>query len=287
MNVKFESFGKLIFESTYPIKADQFSGVSIFIKTLKKCNNCLYLRAYDLEGKNKVINLDSENKWKEYRYSFKDLEIENNEFNGIILYYSNTTIEPFEIYIGNIELIEKRNPPDSGVCFDINGNGGIIPVPIISSIESDIFNNSSNFSEYNTTSNQSDIDTLIINETNSDIEIINDTSIESTIYNYKEINSDFDNITSLTSVNILGIELIEESSPKIIKVNCESFNKINNESMNLLFTSKDNLNSFQTEMCRLPNSEQITSFICFLPDNIPNGEYNLKSPSNNKYSINY
>ena len=124
-----------------------------------------------------------------------------------------------------------------------------------------------------------------MNGTSSDNEIINDTSTD-IINNDTEFISDIGNFTSLTNINILGIKLVEDF-PSMIIVNCESFNKIDNENMILLFTSKDNSNSFQTETCILPNSQQITSFSCKLPDNIPNGEYIIQSPLNNKYSINY
>ena len=66
-----------------------------------------------------------------------------------------------------------------------------------------------------------------------------------------------------------------EGSSGMIIVDYEKFNKIDNENLILLFTSKDNSNSFQTETCILPNSQQIISFSCKLPDNIPNSEYNI------------
>ena len=58
--------------------------------------------------------------------------------------------------------------------------------------------------------------------------------------------------------------------------------------MILLFESKNNTNSFKTENCNLDDDEEIiSSFSCQLPENIPNGEYKIKSPSDNKYFINF
>ena len=269
MIVTFKRLGQLIFETNYPIRADQFSGVSISIKSSKICNNSLYLRAYDLKDKNKIINIDNENKWKTYRFSFEKLDIENNTFNGIILYYYNITNEPLEIYIGNIELIGKKNVPDAGVCFEIDEDKGIIPSEVIPT-------------NHNNTIMDNYTDIIHDTEINNDTEISNDIEIS----NDTEIISNIENYTFVINVNILDITLREETL-NIIQLNCESFNKINDENLNLLFSSKDNLNSFQTETCILPNTEMITSFSCKLPDFMPNDEYKILSPPNNKYFINY
>ena len=55
ISATFQSFGYLTFETTYPIRADLFSGVSIAIKAPTTCSNCLYIRASDLENKIQVI----------------------------------------------------------------------------------------------------------------------------------------------------------------------------------------------------------------------------------------
>ena len=114
----FQSFGYLTFETSYTIRADLFSGVSIAIKASKNCLNCFYIRASDLENKIQVLNLNTVNKWKVYRFEFDTLGIEDNKFKGIVLGY-NSTVEPFEISIGSIELIGKRNRPNDGICVDI------------------------------------------------------------------------------------------------------------------------------------------------------------------------
>ena len=305
MNVKFQSFGKLSFVSNFPIRADQFSGVSLTIKTSNNCSNCLNIRAYDLENKNKIINLDTINNWKIYRFNFEKLEIENNEFNGIVLYYNKYSTQPFEIYIGSIEIIGKRNVPDAGICFQIpnsdSGEGTIIP-PIPEDTDISTSNNQTNITSNETdiqTENITDIDTSndteIINYTSTDIESsiynYNETDIVSSIYNYTESDNNTedisdnidDNFTNLININILSIQT-NEALPLFIKLNCDPFNNIND--IVLLFMSKDKSKTVQTESCIL-KEEVITSFSCKLPNNIEDGTYNIISPSNKKYAINY
>ena len=60
MNVKFQSFGEIIFQPVFPIRADQFSGVLLVIKTKNNCTNCLNLRAYDIKNKNQALKLDTD-----------------------------------------------------------------------------------------------------------------------------------------------------------------------------------------------------------------------------------
>ena len=138
----------------------------------------------------------------------------------------------------------------------ITGGGGVVPIgPVIIDDDetTDIINDG------NSTSGETDEETTITTTEN------NETSL-------------------LTNVNILSISSYA-NSPLFINVNCEAFNKINYENLNLLFVSSQN--SFQTEVCNLPNSNPITSFSCKLPNNMPNGEYSIRTPSDNKYNINY
>ena len=48
MKIKFQSKGKLSFKINYPIRADQFSRVSIVVKASNTCSNCIYFDGYDL-----------------------------------------------------------------------------------------------------------------------------------------------------------------------------------------------------------------------------------------------
>ena len=278
INVKFESMGKLFFEASYPIRADQFGGISLTIKTKTICSNCIYIRPYNLQNKNQAINLDSENRWKVYRFEFDSLGVENNQFNGIVLFYNKQSNDPFEISIGNIDFLQKRNKPDAGVCISIpveenqnqGGGGGVIPVgPIIN--DDDETTDISTTKEGNTTPNQTELETTIVTDINTEI---GTTTMEN------------NGTMPLTNVKILNISPYDASS-LFITIDCEPFYKINDENLNLLFVSNQNSISFQTEVCNLPNSEPITSFSCKLPNSIPNGEYIVTSPSDNKYAINY
>ena len=313
MLAKFPSKGKLIFKSAYPIRADQYAGISIVIKTSINCTDCMFLNGYDLQ-KNINLNFDSAKKWKNFRFEFKDIGINNNEFNGIVLYYYKTNAQPFEIYIGSIDLIEKRNKPDAGVCLFIpfienekneepgGEESGNIPIHIPEDDNSDKPDSQENNSTSNKTDELTYIQTDIITEINTTI--INDTDIIS--YNFTESdnitesnnitesdnNTESDNITEsenisqsnvslLTRVNILSIE----QKLSLIIIKCENFTKIKDEDMILLFESKNNSNSFETVICYLDDEEIISTFSCNLPENITNGEYKISSPSQNKYFV--
>ena len=265
MNVIFQNFGEIIFKPIFPIRADQFSGVSISIKTESNCTNCLNIRAYDLKNKNKVLQLDTDNEWKTYKFTFGTLGIENNEFNGIAIKYSKSTKQTYEINIGSIELLGVRNPPDAGVCVDV------IPQTIEETVKTDMPTSNIN-SDSNSTKNETDIPT----DASTDIDTYANTD------SYTEISNT--NNTVLTKINIISIESMP-NYPLIININCEPFEAVNDEKMILLFISRDNSNSFETESCILPISGPISSFSCKIPSNIPNGVYTIESPSDNKYNI--
>ena len=274
---KFQSFGKLVIQTNSPIRADQFSGVSIYIKTTQNCSNCMYFRAYDLPTKNQILNFDKANSWKVFRYNFDTLGVENNEFNGIVLYYYKSTSQTFDIYIGTIDLIGKRTRPDTGVCVSIPGidsGDDITPIPVPVTIPEE------------TETEQTEIpSTNVNNSTNNQTDLTTDNSTDINTTVTDSITENGNATSLLIPVNILSITN-SEGTP-IITVNCESFQKAGNEPMVLLFISNDNTNTFQTQNCNLPNIETISSFSCILPTTMPNGVYSIQSPSNTGYYIYY
>ena len=119
LNAIFQSSGELIFESNFPIRADQYKGISFSLKSKQKCNNCLYIRAHNINNNDQIINLTEINVWKNYTFDFDSLGITNNQFNGIE-FYNKYSSENIEINIDNIILIPNPNAPDAGVCFSYN-----------------------------------------------------------------------------------------------------------------------------------------------------------------------
>ena len=120
INAIFQSYGNLNFESSFPIRADQYRGVSFSIKSKQTCSNCLYIRAHNINSNNQIINLNERNVWKNYTFDFDTLGIKNNEFNGIDFNYNRYTTQDLEINIDNIILIPNPNAPDAGICFSYN-----------------------------------------------------------------------------------------------------------------------------------------------------------------------
>ena len=251
MNVKFQSFGEVIFQPVFPIRADQFSGVLLVIKTKNNCTNCLNLRAYDIKNNNQALKLDTDNEWKTFRFSFDTLGIKD-EFNGIAIKYSKSSSQPYEINIGNIELLGVKNPPSAGICVDVP----VIPPTAQEKEKTDI----PTTSVLNNTNNQTDIVTDIVTVATNNT------------------------VTPKGTIVIKKIESMVDY-PLIITVDCEPFEAVNDEKMTLLFTSTDNSYSFETESCILPTVEPISTFSCKIPNNIPNGVYRINSPSTNKYNI--
>ena len=70
INAIFQSNGNLNFESSFPIRADQYRGVSFSIKSKQTCSNCLYIRAHNINSNNQIINLNERNVWKNYTFVF-------------------------------------------------------------------------------------------------------------------------------------------------------------------------------------------------------------------------
>ena len=282
MKVTFQSFGKLIFQSNFPIRADQYSGVSISIKTNKTCTNCLYFRAYDLQDKNQILSLEEENRWKTYKFDFSSMGIENNQFNGIVLHFYKSTTQPFEISIGSIELIENEDAPDAGVCLEIGKTSGGSVIPVIpngDSTDTPIKNGtSSNETEQEKIESDFIESDESVNDTNT-----NGTYISDTIIVPKPTEAPI--IISNVNVDILSLESMSDY-PEVINIKCNSFRKIENENMALLFIPSGGSNYVQTESCIL-TEEIISSFSCKLPHVLSDGVYYVQSPSNNRYIINY
>ena len=275
MNVKFQSFGKLIFQSNFPIRADQYSGVSISIKTNKTCTNCLYFRAYDLKTKNQILSLNDENRWKTYKFDFSTLGIENNQFNGIVLYFYKSTAQPYEINIGSIELIKNENAPSAGICLEIgkNNEGEVIPTTPGGDSTANQTNNET--SSKTTEKTEIDIDSTMVND-----------SVTNNIIKSDKIITPSTTVETNVIVDILNLKF-EDDSSQIINIRCNNFRKIENVNMALLFVLKGSSVYIPTESCILPNEEIISSFSCKISNVLPDGIYSVQSPPNNRYIINY
>ena len=223
LKAKFQNNGNLIFKSKFPIRADQFLDISFSMKSSILCSNCLYFRAYNLNNNNKVINFDKTNTWSNYTFSFENLGIQNNEFNGIIFSYNNIlSNDNLEINIENIQLIPNLN---AGICFSSQN--------------------------YEVPSHE---------------------------------NTPLTNNTDLIYINSINIY---ENTPNILNINCQRF--INNENKKIVLKFKSaNNNNFDVDNCDAPSNSVISSFKCTLPNNIPDGIYDINSQStNNAYNIQY
>ena len=113
LNVKFSKNGKLIIKSSMPIRADQFIMISLLLKGNKICKDCLYLSAY---GKNidKKLSIDEENTNQNYNFPLTSIGVEDNTFNGIIIYTKDKDID---INIVNIELLKNTDAPNTEICL--------------------------------------------------------------------------------------------------------------------------------------------------------------------------
>ena len=125
INAKFNSFGKLIFQSITPIRAHQFKSISFTMKANTTCDNCLFITAYDLTN-NLIISFNEANSWRDFIFDFNTLGIQNDQFNGIVFYYNRYTTESFEIYIDSIQLIKDSEISASGLCFSKSGNNTFV-----------------------------------------------------------------------------------------------------------------------------------------------------------------
>jgi hypothetical protein len=166
IKAKFERLGNLIFESAFPIRADQYKGVLFSIKANQLCNDCIVFRAYDINNNNKIISFEEINVWKNYTFSFDELGIINNEFNGIVFSYYKNTDEYFEVNIDKIELISNPNAPDAGICTGLSdkNNNNIIPEQNRDNNE----NTNNNYGDENN-GNYIKIKSIIINENSPNV----------------------------------------------------------------------------------------------------------------------
>jgi len=232
MDLVFRSSGTLMIKSNFPIRADQFNALSITIKASRACSNCLYLRAYNLENNNENINFADTN-WKTYYYDISSFGIQNNEFNGIVLNYYITSAQDFEIYIGNIELIENLDASDSGVCFDTeNTNDGGDIIPVIPPVDDGDKNNTSSekIQEYDQTDsisleNKTDInkDTKALSDLETGNLSQNETSLETSNTDSTKIEdtiSATNNATSTDKETLYITDIPTEQSDK--KTNIDS-----------------------------------------------------------------
>lgn len=118
INVKFQSFGRLIFKSVFPINANLYSGVKFTLKAKEKCNECLFVRAYDLTNNNKKLSFSEGEvgQWKDYSFSFEELGV-NGVFNGFIFQYYLSTDKEIEYQIDSVEVIPNSKAPKMDACF--------------------------------------------------------------------------------------------------------------------------------------------------------------------------
>jgi hypothetical protein len=209
--------------------------------------------------------LEEENRWKTYKFDFSTLGIENNQFNGIVLYFFKFTTQSYEINIGSIELIKNENAPDAGKCLEIENIRGGEAISFISSGDD--------------STNQTNKKTPFKRRGNSEIGIGSSMAINSVTNTTVEANVS-------VYIDILSLESMSDY-PQVIIIKCNNFRKIENENMALLFFPRGSPNYIQTESCILPNEETIPSFSCKVPNVLPDGIYNVRSPSNIRYIINF
>jgi expansin (peptidoglycan-binding protein) len=254
MNVKFQSLGKLVIKSLYPIKADQYTGVTIILKASTTCDNCLQIRAYDLT--NKIpISLQS-GSWRSFTFDFSTLGIENNEFNGLIIQNLRTSGEDVELNIGSIVLDENPYGPDAGLCLSLDGDSEQIPNVIY-----DDDGGEKNGTEKNGTEIP---ETEINGENNNGTSPINDGRV---------------------LVNIISIE--KGSEAQLINIKCYEFEQIEDEKMTLFFRS--DIVEFETSSCILSRNDNkiISSFTCQMPAFLPNGVFSIYTPTDSAYNAVY
>lgn len=257
--VKLNNNGKLYIKSKMPIRADQFLGISLSIKANKICDDCLYLSSYDKLKENK-ISIKQENTFQTKNYLFNSLDVNDNTFIGIVLFTKDKDIE---IGISSIQLMENSNAPSAEIC--LGNSSSWIPVVPIPGPEGE---------KKETIVIQSE--TIVNNISTTEIETTEILNISTT---YLETND-----TEYTYIIILNVKNITNT---MISVECEPFNKIENENIKILFISNDGdtTKNFATENCFINNEK---SFICYIPDSslINNGIYKLSSPEENLYKIN-
>ena len=106
--------------------------------------------------------------------------------------------------------------------------------------------------------------------------------------NSPSINEDPGNNTNFDPNNVyISRIVIYEDSPKVLNFNTNGFSNLNNKKIIVRLTQKNNTNSFyDINNCTFSNPYVINSFTCTLPDNIPDGVYNI-IPQNNEFNFTY
>ena len=115
LNAIFQKSANLTFKPSFPIRADQYNGISFNLKYSSISSNYLDIQLYDIENNPYKIFLTENNIWKNYSISFD--RILDNKFKGIIFSYKSATNQILEINIENIELIPNPNAPDASICL--------------------------------------------------------------------------------------------------------------------------------------------------------------------------
>ena len=213
--INFQNNGKIIIKSLMPIRADQFLTFSLLLKSSTICSDCLYISSYN---KNKDIKIQIKNTdLNNYQYTLEQLGVENNTFNGIILYAKDNSIN---ITLGKIELIKNSDPPSSEICLGNKTDW----IPYVPPIETTIETTNIIQNNTNTIIEKSDINIL-------NISLINSTSIFILSSNFAKIENE-----------ILKLIFISDNSYNFETTNC------------LIDTNKTSIESFN---CIIPNISTI------------------------------
>ena len=281
--VKLNNNGKLYVKSKMPIRADQFISISLSIQGNKVCADCLYISSYDKTIENK-ISIQSENTLKNYNYLFSALGVEDNTFNGFVIYTKENDIE---IGISDIQITENSNAPSAEIC--VGGSSGWVPiVPINPDIPKQETTNSI---PKESTIHTNNIHTTEVQTTKISNTYINTTDIPTT---YISANG-----TGYIYLNVKNISWIDI---QLILVECEPFTKEEGKTIKLYFKSTDgnNTKDFETINCFF-DEDQISAFLninrtkdlansfaCYTKNRytIDNGKYKLDSSDDYVYKIN-
>ena len=160
LNIKFNSLGALSFLPSFPIRADQYRGISFRIKFTSLCNN-LNLKYFNKDSTvgSQSAKISESTEWQMQTFNFDNSVISNNEFNGI--QFVANTMTNCEVNIEDIHLISNPSAPDAGICYTNSpSDTGSDSEPITEPIDID-------------TSNSIRINNIIINENTKNILNVN------------------------------------------------------------------------------------------------------------------
>lgn len=196
MDINFLNYGKLIIKSWMPIRADQFLSLSLTMNSDKICKDCLYISSY---GKNAdvKIQIQKANTFKNYQYDFDSLGIEENTFNGIVIYTKDSSIN---VTINNIELVENSNAPSAEIC--VGDKSSWIPSsskPEINITETNINIITTNYYSFDENNNTNNTEIIEINIKN--ISSINSTFILVECESFKIVNNETLNLKFANNIN--------------------------------------------------------------------------------------